>query len=404
MNVEAWITGIGIVSCLGEGPEAHWRALAETDPGPVVDRTRFAPVPVHPLVQLDLDKQIPKRGDQRQMEPWQRIGTYTAGLALADAGIAGNTEILSHTDMIVAAGGGERDIDVDNRILADIEQAPEPEVFLNERLVNDLRPTLFLAQLPNLLAGNISIVHKVTGSSRTFMGEELAGVSALEIALKRIAAGQGEIALVGAAYNAERKDLMLNAALGRLLWTGDDRSVWARAEAEGGMILGSLGAFLVIESRRHAETRGRRPYARLASVMSARSRREPGAARAAAVRQIEALRPHLAGKAVSVLSGATGVRDLTREERDFLSALREAGEIDAIRAPASILGAAIEASFPALVALGALALRQKGFYRPYDTSGVETPARDVPESLILTAWGHWRGEGLALLERAEGNG
>src|ERR1700734_4050117 len=31
---------------------------------------------------------------------------------------------------------------------------------------------LFLAQLSNLLAGDISIVHGVTGSSRTFMGEE----------------------------------------------------------------------------------------------------------------------------------------------------------------------------------------------------------------------------------------
>jgi len=25
---EAWITGIGIVSCLGEGAEAHWQKLA----------------------------------------------------------------------------------------------------------------------------------------------------------------------------------------------------------------------------------------------------------------------------------------------------------------------------------------------------------------------------------------
>ena len=31
---------------------------------------------------LELDQQIPKKGDQRQMEPWQRIGTYAAGLAL----------------------------------------------------------------------------------------------------------------------------------------------------------------------------------------------------------------------------------------------------------------------------------------------------------------------------------
>ncbi len=55
--------------------------------------------------------------------------------------------------------------------------------------MNDLRPTLFLAQLSNLLAGNISIVHGVTGSSRTFMGEESAGVDAVRIALARIAAG-----------------------------------------------------------------------------------------------------------------------------------------------------------------------------------------------------------------------
>ena len=70
--------------------------------------------------------------------------------------------------------------------------------------MSDLRPTLFLAQLSNLLAGNISIVHGVTGSSRTFMGEESAGVDAVRIALARIAAGQSDIALVGGAYNGER--------------------------------------------------------------------------------------------------------------------------------------------------------------------------------------------------------
>ena len=48
--------------------------------------------------------------------------------------------------------------------------------------MGDLRPTLFLAQLSNLLAGNISIVHGVTGASRTFMGEESSGVDAIRIA------------------------------------------------------------------------------------------------------------------------------------------------------------------------------------------------------------------------------
>ena len=164
----------------------------------------IAPYIIHPIAPLDFDKQIPKKGDQRQMEPWQRIGTYAAGLALDSAGIKGNTEILARTDMIVAAGGGERDIAADTAILSGLPAAEKPEAFLNERLMSDLRPTLFLAQLSNLLAGNISIVHGVTGSSRTFMGEESAGVDAVRIALSRIAAGQSDIALVGGSHNAER--------------------------------------------------------------------------------------------------------------------------------------------------------------------------------------------------------
>ena len=170
---DALITGIGLVSCLGEGIEAHWAAL-NRDGGfqPVVDTTSFAPWPVHPMTPLELDQQIPKRGDQRQMEAWQRIGIYAAGLALDSAGVKGNADLLSRMDMIVAAGGGERDYAVDAAILSALPAAADPGAFLNEHLLSDLRPTLFLAQLSNLLAGNISIVHGVVGSSRTFMGEE----------------------------------------------------------------------------------------------------------------------------------------------------------------------------------------------------------------------------------------
>ena len=171
---ETWITGIGLVSSLGDGLEANWDALRS---GRVnIDLEKYAPWMIHPLAPLNLDSQIPKKGDQRQMEAWQRIGTYAAGLALDSAGIEDDKEILARTDMIVAAGGGERDLDVDAAILT--ARADGRSGALNGRLMNDLRPTLFLAQLSNLLAGNISIVHGVSGSSRTFMGEEAAGVDA----------------------------------------------------------------------------------------------------------------------------------------------------------------------------------------------------------------------------------
>src|SRR6476646_1832633 len=109
------ITGIGVVSSLGEGLEAHWAGL--NAPPALPDVTAFAPCIAHPIVPINFDQQIPKKGDQRQMEPWQRIGTYAAGLALESAGAKGNAELLARMDMIVAAGGGERDETVDAVIL-----------------------------------------------------------------------------------------------------------------------------------------------------------------------------------------------------------------------------------------------------------------------------------------------
>src|SRR5258707_14910072 len=131
---EVWITGIGIISCLGEGPDAHWQKLMEARPS--ADATTFAPFVVHPLAPISFDAQIPKKGDQRQMENWQRIGTYAAGLALDSAGVKGKPDILSNIDMIVAAGGGERDLAVDGTILSGMPHAPNQAAYLNEHLMS----------------------------------------------------------------------------------------------------------------------------------------------------------------------------------------------------------------------------------------------------------------------------
>lgn len=401
MAREVWITGIGLTSSLGEGLDAHWRAMAEVDqPQPVIDRVRAAPFAFHPMVPLDLDQQIPRKADQRQMEFWQRLGTYTAGLALADAGLVGDNEQLSQTHMVVAAGAGERDADADEGILTGISSAANPENFLNERLSSDLRPTLFLAQLPNLLAGNISIVHKVTGSSRTFLGEEISGVSAVEIVFRRIRAGQGDIFLVGGASVAGRKDMMLQRAIGGTLWAGEPVSVWARPERGGGTVLGSLGAFLVIESRDHAEARGRKPYARIGAVLSQQTRRRPGEAAAAAQRQFDEI-AEVGGGPPPVLSGATGMAQATAEEQGLLAALIDQGRISTVRGSANILGSGIEATFPALMGLGALALSRRGFFRPVDETGFEQPQSETPDRIVATTWGIWRGEGMGVVEAVD---
>lgn len=396
------ITGIGLVSSLGEGLDQHWAALtADGGPRPVVDRERFAPYPVHPLVQLDFDRQIPKRGDQRQMEAWQRIGTYAAGMALDNAGIKDQGDVLSRTDMIIAAGGGERDIAVDSALLTDILASNDPGRLINERLSSDLRPTLFLAQLPNLLAGNISIVHKVTGSSRTFMGEESAGIDAVRTAHARVASGQSEICLVGGSYNAERLDMLLLFELGNYLWREDWLPVWQRLSRGGGMITGSMGAFLVLESPAHAAARGATPVARLDGVRAGRCRRGPGEATAVAQRQFDELVAGLAGgERLAVFSGATGAEPATSEERAFLTGLRHADNHIPVRAIGSIIGHGLEAQFPALVALAALAVSHGRLFAPLDGTGSETDGSAPINRVLVTQWGHWRGEGMALVAPA----
>jgi 3-oxoacyl-[acyl-carrier-protein] synthase II len=390
---EAWITGVGIVSCLGEGGEAHWQKLMEGKPN--ADTSAFSPFVVHPIAPVNFDSQIPKKGDQRQMEPWQRIGTYAAGLALDSAGIKGKPDILSRIDMIVAAGGGERDLSVDSTILSGMPHAANPAAFLNEKLMGDLRPTLFLAQLSNLLAGNISIVHGVTGSSRTFMGEESSGVDAVRIALSRIAAGQSDIALVGGAHNGERPDLLMLYEFGGNCLKEPYKPVWERGTEKSGFALGSLGAFLVIEARDHAEARGAKPLARLTAVVSDRSNRQPGAANAALGKLWDKIKDKIKPAKTVVLSGATGAAAPTAEERAFLESHSDL----AVRATGSYLGHGMEPQFPMNVALAAVALNHDRLFPPADASGLEKPMDGKVDQVLVTGVGHWRGEGLALVER-----
>jgi 3-oxoacyl-[acyl-carrier-protein] synthase II len=372
MNRAVVVTGLGLVSCAGEGIAAHLAAL-DAEAAPRTDTETFAPYPVHPAPAIAWDGQIPKRSDQRQMEAWQRLGVYAAGLALDAAGVREDAAFKQALHLVVAAGGGERDYAVDGAILTGLRAAADFGAYLNERLQNDLRPTLFLAQLSNLLAGNIAIVHGVTGASRTFMGEESAGVDALRIAQARVASGQIDAILVGGSYSAERPDVLVIHEMGGFLARGAYRPVFQRGES-GGFILGSCAAFLMLESEAHAAARGARALARLDAVASDRTRRTPGSVAASLDvlwRQAGISAPN------RILSGATGVAPITGEEQDTLARLAPGAQI---RALGDVIGHGLEvvAPFGAALAAGLVA------------AGT---AREV----VVTTIGHRRGEGVLRL-------
>jgi 3-oxoacyl-[acyl-carrier-protein] synthase II len=388
--VEVWITGIGLATSLGEGLDANWDALDQRRVN--VDEKGFVPYVVHPFAQVNFDAQIPKKGDQRQMEAWQRIGTYAAGLALDSAGVKGNKEILGRMDMIIAAGGGERDMSVDTGILNAQARGNSAPGFLNERLMGDLRPTLFLAQLSNLLAGNIAIVHGVCGTSRTFMGEEVAGVDATRIALARIAAGQSDIALIGGSHNGERKDLMVLYEFGDFLLRNKYAPVWDR-ERHPGFALGSAGAFIVVESKAHASSRGAKPFARLTSAVADHSRRKQPGDVTATLERLWSQLGKLEAKG-AIITGATGAEPVTSEERAFLEKHRDF----AVRSSGTKFGHTMETQFPLGLALAALSLSRGALFPPANSAGMEIEMTQAPTQIVVIGTGHWRGEGMALVE------
>jgi 3-oxoacyl-[acyl-carrier-protein] synthase II len=239
---------------------------------------------------------------------------------------------------------------------------------------------LFLAQLSNLLAGNISIVHGVTGASRTFMGEEQSGIDAIRVAHARIASGQNDIFLVGGSYNAERPDVVLIYEMGGYLWKKPYRPVFERPAEGGGFVLGSGACFFVLESREHAEARGAKAIAAIGGVASERSRRQPGDVKA----KIESMWQALgAGERTAVVSGATGVAGITDEERDTLQRLAPGATI---HATGNVVGHTMEAQAPIGVALAV------GFV-----------TRGDADEAVATSVGHRRGEGAVRVTSPSGD-
>jgi 3-oxoacyl-[acyl-carrier-protein] synthase II len=294
--------------------------------------------------------------------------------------------------MIVAAGGGERDIAVDTAIMAGVRKTNQPGAFLNERLMSDLRPTLFLAQLPNLLAGNISLVHGIVGSSRTFMGEESAGVDAVRVAQARIAAGQSELTLVGGAYHGTRWDVLLAFELGGVLLKNGFAPVWDRGP-QGGIAFATMGAFLVLESEAHARARGARPRARISQVFSDRNARRAGEAEASLRRQWDSIAPQVDRAHAGVISGAAGLQPATAAE---LAVLKTLGL--PVRNTGTYIGHGVDTQFMANLGIGCAAIEHGKLFAPTGSGDFgDSPAG--LRQVVVTSVGNWRGEGLALLEK-----
>ena len=78
-------------------------------------------------------------------------------------------------------------------------------------------------------------------------------------------------------------------------------------------------------------------------------------------------------------------------------ALTEDGDVP-VRAIGTSFGHLSEAQFPLALALASLSVSRGALVPPNDTSGRETEIDVMPAQIVAVGVGHWRGEGMALIE------
>lgn len=371
MTHDVMITGYGIVSAYGDAART-WSGLQKRSP--LVSRgfpTYGGAFPFgrsYAIKSFDPSSFIPRRGDQRAMGASMQYAVVAAGMALQHAGLLDRAELLDETALLCAARFGERDEDMDVQVAQAIA-AENSDGFppkLNELLSRLMRPGLFLAQLPNLFAGNISLVFQVRGPSMTFVGDQAAGARAIVEGYDMVRHGECRLALAGAAFNGDDyQTRLLLAGAGDLARDAAEHDTrWAGgfgAESDG-VIPGVAAAFVVLESRAHAEARGAVARAELAHASCSTLPHDMGSAAdawsAAYARWLQSEAP-VAG----VIGQGAGLPRLDLEERRFLAAI--SGEREGpllLTSPAPALGELYHAAAPLRIALAARAVEERTLF------------------------------------------
>ena len=73
----------------------------------------------------------------------------------------------------------------------------------------------------------------------------------------------------------------------------------------------------------------------------------------------------------------------------------------AVRATGTHIGHGVEPQFAMNIALAAIAVQRGALFASQDATGFERAADGALEQAVVTGVGHWRGEGLALVEKID---
>ena len=249
------VTGLGVITSLGQDADSLWSALCAGRSGvgalTLVDSAPFSTKIAAEVRDVHIPSQLNLKA-ARRMDRFALFALLAAIQAVEDAALAVNDSVADDIGVLVGSGrGGEGTV---------VEQLG----VLSRDGLRRVSPFFIPKIIGNMAAAQISIHYGLHGPSFSVVSACATGSHAIGEAAELIRRGDAEVMIAGAA-DAPITQVSLAGfeALGALSRRNHDPAGASRpfdAERDGFVIAEGAG-IVVLEERRHAERRGVRIYA-----------------------------------------------------------------------------------------------------------------------------------------------
>ena len=252
------VTGLGMLSPVGNTAESSWQALLNGQSGiSLIDHfdasefaTRFAGL----VKDFDPEEFGINRKETRKMDLFIQYGVAAGVQALEDSGLIINEENAERVGVAIGSGIGG---------LGLIEQN-------HSSLINGgprkLSPFFVPSTIINMVSGHLSIMKGMQGPNIAVTTACTTGTHAIGMAGRMIAYGDADVMVAGGAEKASTPMGMGGFAAAKALSTRNDEPQKASRpwdKDRDGFVLGDGAGVLVLEEYEHAKARGAKIYAEL---------------------------------------------------------------------------------------------------------------------------------------------
>mgnify|MGYP000629664415 CR=1 FL=1 len=251
------ITGIGMVSPLGNNVDQSWQAILAGKSGikkiDEFDATDFPTQIWAKVTDLNIENYVPAK-DARKMDPFTQYGVVAATEAIADSGLIIDEATSLRAGVAVGSGIGGIETITNNF----------------EKLTNGgprkVSPFFIPAGIINMVAGQISILHNLKGPNISIVTACTSGTHNIGMGARMIAYGDADVMVCGGAEMTNTPLCLAGFSAVKALSRRNDAPEKASRpwdKDRDGFVMGEGAGVVVLESLEHAQARGARIYAEL---------------------------------------------------------------------------------------------------------------------------------------------